>query len=102
MREHEVALISYCPLAQAGTLKRGLMTHPVLASLAEKYNVTVEQIMLAWNIRDGHTIAIPRSGKAEHTLQNADADQIELSKEDYQAIDRAFPKPVRKEYLDMQ
>ena len=102
MREHEVALMSYCPLAQAGTLKRGLMTHPVLVGLAEKYNATVEQIMLAWNIRDGYTIAIPRSGKAEHTLQNAGADLITLSEEDYQAIDRAFPKPVRKEYLDMQ
>lgn len=94
--------MSYCPLAQAGTLKRGLMTHPVLVGLAEKYNATVEQIMLAWNIRDGYTIAIPRSGKAEHTLQNAGADLITLSEEDYQAIDRAFPKPVRKEYLDMQ
>ena len=102
MWEHEVALMSYCPLAQAGTLKRGLMTHPVLVGLAEKYNATVEQIMLAWNIRDGYTIAIPRSGKAEHTLQNAGADLITLSEEDYQAIDRAFPKPVRKEYLDMQ
>lgn len=78
MREHEVALMSYCPLAQAGTLKRGLMTHPVLVGLAEKYNATVEQIMLAWNIRDGYTIAIPRSGKAEHTLQNAGADLITL------------------------
>lgn len=102
MREHEVALMSYCPLAQAGSLKRGLMTHPVLVGLAEKYNATVEQIMLAWNIRDGHTIAIPRSGRAEHTLQNAGADLITLSEEDYQAIDGAFPKPVRKEYLDMQ
>ena len=72
------------------------MTHPVLVGLAEKYNATVEQIMLAWNIRDGYTIAIPRSGKAEHTLQNAGADLITLSEEDYQAIDRAFPKPVKR------
>ena len=48
------------------------------------------------------TVAIPRSARAEYSLQNAAADRIKLSEEDYQAIDGAFPKPVRKEYLDMQ
>ena len=70
MRKHDVALMSYCPLAQAGTLRRGILNNPVLKEIAQKHNATVEQIMLAWNIRDGHTIAIPRSGKAEHTLLN--------------------------------
>ena len=83
MREHDVALMSYCPLAQAGTLREGILNNPVLKEIAKKYNATVEQVMLAWNIRDGHTIAIPRSGRAEHTLLNAQADQIQLTEEDY-------------------
>jgi diketogulonate reductase-like aldo/keto reductase len=101
MREHDVALMSYCPLAQAGTLREGILNNPVLKEIAKKYNATVEQVMLAWNIRDGHTIAIPRSGRAEHTLLNAQADQIQLTEEDYKAIDQAYPPPVRKEYLDI-
>lgn len=102
MRKHDVALMSYCPLAQAGTLKRGILNNPVLKEIAQKHNATVEQIMLAWNIRDGHTIAIPRSGKAEHTLLNAGADEIQLTEEDYKAIDQAYPPPTKKEYLDIQ
>ena len=102
MRKHDVALMSYCPLAQAGTLKRGILNNPVLKEIAQKHNATVEQIMLAWNIRDGHTIAIPRSGKAEHTLLNAVADKIQLTEEDYKAIDQAYPPPTKKEYLDIQ
>lgn len=102
MRKHDVALMSYCPLAQAGTLKRGILNNPVLKEIAQKHNATVEQIMLAWNIRDGHTIAIPRSGKAEHTLLNAGADKIRLTEEDYKAIDQAYPPPTKKEYLDIQ
>ena len=102
MRKHDVALMSYCPLAQAGTLKRGILNNPVLKEIAQKHNATVEQIMLAWNIRDGHTIAIPRSGKAEHTLLNAGADKIQLTEEDYKAIDQAYPPPTKKEYLDIQ
>ena len=102
MRKHDVALMSYCPLAQAGTLRRGILNNPVLKEIAQKHNATVEQIMLAWNIRDGHTIAIPRSGKAEHTLLNAGADEIQLTEQDYKAIDQAYPPPTKKEYLDIQ
>ncbi|OON87878.1 hypothetical protein BXO88_01500 [Oribacterium sp. C9] len=102
MVEHDVALMSYCPLAQAGTLKRGLMQNQTLEELAKKYEVSVPEILLAWNIRNGHTIAIPRSSRPEHTLSNAHADSIELTEEDLALIDKAYPAPVHKEYLDMQ
>ncbi|MGN8818885.1 aldo/keto reductase [Oribacterium sp. HCP28S3_H8] len=102
MLKHNVALMSYCPLAQAGSLRNGLFRNRTLVELAEKYHATVPQILLAWNIRNGHTIAIPRSSKAEHTLDNAKADQIILTAEDLAAIDRAYPAPTHKEYLDMQ
>lgn len=102
MREHNVTLMSYCPLAQAGTLKRGILSNTILKDLAKKYNATVEQIMLAWNIRDGHTIAIPRSSRFEHTLLNAASDNLQLTQEDYEKIDREFLPPTKKEYLDIQ
>ena len=102
MRKNQVALMAYCPLAQAGSLRSGLFSNKTLQSIAEAHHATVPQILLAWNIRDGHTIAIPRSSRAEHTLANAGADQITLSREELQAIDRVYPKPTHKEYLDMQ
>ncbi|MBE6004508.1 MAG: aldo/keto reductase [Lachnospiraceae bacterium] len=102
MLEHDVALMSYCPLAQAGSLKRGLMQNQTLEELAKKYEVSVPEILLAWNIRNGHTIAIPRSSRPEHTLSNAHADSIELKEEDLRLIDKAYPAPDHKVYLDMQ
>ena len=102
MVEHDVALMSYCPLAQAGSLKRGLMQNQTLEELAKKYEVSVPEILLAWNIRNGHTIAIPRSSRPEHTLSNAHADSIELKEEDLLLIDKAYPAPDHKVYLDMQ
>ncbi|WP_036608782.1 aldo/keto reductase [Oribacterium sp. P6A1] len=102
MMEHDVALMSYCPLAQAGSLKRGLMQNQTLEELAKKYGVSVPEILLAWNIRNGHTIAIPRSSRPEHTLSNAHADSIELTEEDLLLIDKAYPAPAKKVYLDMQ
>ncbi|MBP3241054.1 MAG: aldo/keto reductase [Oribacterium sp.] len=102
MVEHDVALMSYCPLAQAGSLKRGLMQNQTLEELAKKYEVSVPEILLAWNIRNGHTIALPRSSRPEHTLSNAHADSIELKEEDLLLIDKAYPAPDHKVYLDMQ
>ncbi len=102
MVKNNTTLMSYCPLAQAGSLRNGLFTNPSLKTIAEKHNATVPQIMLAWNIRNGHTIAIPRTGRKEHTLLNVAADLIELDAEDLKLIDRAYPKPVKKEWLDMQ
>ncbi len=102
MEEHNVALMSYCPLAQAGTLKRGLFSNKTIENIAKMHDCTVTQVLLAWNIRNGSTIAIPRSGKKEHTLLNAGADRIELTREELEAIDTEYKKPTHKEFLDMQ
>ena len=83
-------------------MRRGILNNPVFKEIAQKHNATVERIMLAWNIRDGHTIAIPRSGKAEHTLLNAGADEIQLTEQDYKAMIRLIRRQLKKEYLDIQ
>lgn len=102
MREHNVTLMSYCPLAQGGSLRNGLMTNPVLLKIASNHSATVPQILLAWNIRDGHTIAIPRSSKKEHTLSNAGADLISLTPEELSLINLEFPAPDHKVWLDTE
>ena len=102
MKEHHVALMSYCPLAQAGSLERSLFRSPVLRAIADKHGVPVSQVLLAWNIRDGQTIAIPRSSRPEHTLANAGADRLDLTEEELRMIDKVYPKPTHKEWLDMQ
>lgn len=101
MREHHVPLMAYCPLAQGGDLKRGLYQSPVLQKIAADHDATVSQVLLAFAVRGGDTIAIPRTGKKEHTLDNAGADQITLTAEELAAIDREYPAPKRKVYLDI-
>ena len=102
MRAHGVVLMAYCPLAQAGRLSCDLLGSSVLKEIAEKYGATPAQIALAWAMRDGNTIAIPRTGRKEHAVSNAGADTLELTAEDCAAIDRAFPPPTRKEPLHIE
>lgn len=102
MREHDVALMAYCPIAQGGRLSPGLRLNPQLKKIADKHNAGVEQIMLAFAIRDGHSIAIPRSGSREHTILNAKAGDIILTEEDIRSLDNEFPAPGRRTPLDIQ
>lgn len=102
MRESGVALMAYCPLAQGGSLRRGLFRSRALNDIAARRGSTVAQILLAWAIRGGNVIAIPRSSSPEHTAENAGADAIELTAEELAAIDREFAPPRRKEPLDIQ
>ena len=89
MRERGVALI-------------GLFRSRALNDIAVRRGATVAQILLAWAIRGGNAIAIPRSSSPEHTAENAGTDAIELTAEELAAIDREFAPPRRKEPLDIQ
>ena len=102
MRGRGVALMAYCPLAQGGTLRRGLFCSRALNDIAVRRGATVAQILLAWAVRGGDTIAIPRSSSPEHTAENASAGAIDLTAEELSAIDREFAPPRRKEPLDIQ
>lgn len=101
MRAHKVPLMAYCPLAQGGDLKRNLYTNPVLKRIASVHSCTAAQLLLAWAIRDGSTIAIPRSGSKAHVLENGAASQIKLTKEELESLDKEFPAPNRKMHLDI-
>ena len=102
MREHQVALMAYCPLAQGGSLRRGLLNNSAVLAIAEKHHATPIQVLLAWCVRDGHTIAIPRTGHPDHTLENAGTNALTLDEEDLARIDRQYAPPTHKMYLDIQ
>ncbi len=102
LRRAGMAFMAYCPLAMGGQLKRGVTENPVLKQIAEERGATVRQIMLAWVIRDGNTIAIPKSSSEKHTIENARAADILLTDEELDMIDREFPAPDRELPLDVE
>ncbi|MGL9734049.1 MAG: hypothetical protein ACR5LD_06520 [Symbiopectobacterium sp.] len=62
-----VPVMAYCQLAQAVTLHRNLFSHPVdKMRMAEKYQATSVQIMLAWVLRQPGVIAIPKANSVAH------------------------------------
>ena len=93
--------MAYCPLAQAGLLRSSLLKNPVLIEIAGKYNISIMQLLLLFVIRHENVIAIPRSSKKEHVIENSKVLELEITAEDLALIDSEFPPPSMKTYLDI-
>jgi methylglyoxal/glyoxal reductase len=68
-------------------LKQGqLLNEPVLEDIAHKYNKSVAQVILRWDLQHG-VVTIPKSIKEHRIIENADIFDFELSAEDMDKID---------------
>jgi diketogulonate reductase-like aldo/keto reductase len=100
-QQQNMPVMAYCPLAQAGRLRSGLMNHPALNELAQQKGITVAQLLLAWVISHDGVMAIPKAGSVAHVKENAAALGVVLTDEDKTVMEKAFPAPGRKTPLDM-
>ncbi|HCM84687.1 MULTISPECIES: aldo/keto reductase [Enterococcus] len=95
MRINEIPLIAYSPILK-GSLPDVNSERSVLKEIANNHRASVYQILLSWSIRDGRTIAIPKSSDTEHVRENIKALEIELAQEELIQLDHIFPKPITK------
>ena len=105
LRAHDVAVMAYCPLAQAGTLQRmhrDFMTDKTLLAIASKYGITVMQLLLAFVLKQDNLIAIPKAGTPGHVEQNAGVLGLSIAAQDWDEIDRTFWPPTSKMHLDIE
>lgn len=93
MKGHNMPLMAYAPIARGGCLGAELTKQKVLLDIAKKYQMDVFQILLAWFIRNGKTIAIPKSSNRDHILNNVKAVNIRLTEDDLTKIDSVYPEP---------
>lgn len=101
MQEKQLPLIAYAPIAQGDRLGGQLSASSNLQEIAQNHQATIFQILLAWSIRLGQTLAIPQSGKAEHVIENLKAAEIELTEAEIAQLDKDFPKPTTKQTLSI-
>lgn len=101
LRAHDIPVMAYCPLAQAGRLRAKMISDPVLKEVAEAHHATVFQILLAFAVYENDVFAVPKAGTLRHVQDNRKAAEIELSGQEYEMLNKAFPKPARVRGLDM-
>ncbi|WP_108425179.1 aldo/keto reductase [Flagellimonas amoyensis] len=59
----------------------------IMKKMAAKYNKTIAQVALRWDLQKG-VVTIPKSSKKERITSNADIFDFELTNEDIQALDK--------------
>jgi diketogulonate reductase-like aldo/keto reductase len=95
-QERGIPLMAYSPIEQGRLVRNG-----ELIRIAKAYQATPAQVALAFLLdRDG-IIAIPKSANPQRVEENAEAVNVDLSDEDWAALDAAFPPPESKKPLEM-
>lgn len=102
LKEKGIPVMAYCPLAQAASLQGSLLKSPAVNELADKYQVSPFQIILAFVLHQEMMIAIPKASSEKHVQLNRQAADLDLTAEDLALLERDFPKPTRKLPLDIQ
>lgn len=92
--EQKIAIMAYCPLAQGR-----VPASAILKEVAARHQATAAQIMLAWSLRSGHVIAVPKTGNLTRMAENAKAAEIRLTSQDLMDLDCDFPAPRRAKVL---
>lgn len=90
MRKRHRPLMAYSPIEE------GLLagdTHVVLREVAERHDASPVQVALAWTIRSGDVVAIPKAGSAAHVREDRGALDIKLTARDLEELDASFAPP---------
>ena len=102
-RELGVALVAYFPLASGRLTRAPDPAKPdrldalrrALTEVAEARQATRGQVALSWLLaRDAAIIPIPGASKAKHASENVAALNVQLTPDEFAAIDAAAPAPA--------
>lgn len=96
LREQGIPTMAYSPLGQ-GALARNRK----LRSLAHDVDTTPSALALAWLIRQGDMIVIPKASDVAHVHANRAAVDLELDNVTLARLDEIFPPPVGPTRLAM-
>ena len=78
-----IQVVAYSPLL---VMDQKLIGNPVFKLLSQKYNKSIPQIILRWDVQQG-VIPIPKSGNPIRLQQNIDIFDFQLSDVDMKEID---------------
>ncbi|NIK79191.1 diketogulonate reductase-like aldo/keto reductase [Paenibacillus castaneae] len=79
-KEQGIQMEAWSPLMQGQ-----LLDHPILKEIANKYNKTIAQIIVRWDLQNG-IVTIPKSTKEHRIIENASVFDFDLSRDDLARI----------------
>ena len=93
-QQRALPLMAYCPIDQSA-----LAGDARVAALAAPLGLSAAQLALAWTLRDGNVIAIPKAVREPHLRENFAAAAVALEATTLAALDALFPPPRKPQPL---
>jgi len=86
-RENDIIVTAYSPLGSRHLIKtnESITQQQIIIRLAEKYNCTPAQIILAWGMARGYAV-IPKSVNADRIIENMGALNVQLTDSEVKLI----------------
>jgi len=95
-RNRRIPIMAYSPLEQGRLAK-----DKTVQAIARRLDATPAQVALAWVLRQQGVAAVAKAAHFDHVRENRGALEIELTTEDLEELDEAFPPPTHKKPLEM-
>ena len=90
-QKEKVTVIAYSPLGQ-GKIPNGKgASYKVLDMIAAEHQKSRSQLALNWVLRHDSVVTIPKAVDKSHVKENAGVVGWQLSRDDYDRLDQAFP-----------
>jgi diketogulonate reductase-like aldo/keto reductase len=98
---HGVAVVAYSPFGHDNFPSPTSPGGRLLDEIARGLGASARQVALRFLVRRPAVLAIPKASSPEHAAENAGAGDLELTAEELDRIDRAFPRGPRPRSLPM-
>jgi diketogulonate reductase-like aldo/keto reductase len=95
-RERRIPIMAYSPFEQGRLLRERVLT-----GVAIRHRANTAQIALAWILRNGDMMVIPKTSTEARVRENHAALDIELTERDLVELAKAFPPPKRRRPLEL-
>jgi diketogulonate reductase-like aldo/keto reductase len=95
-RKRAIPIMAYSPFEQGRMLRERVLT-----AVAIRHRATTAQIALAWVLRQGDMVVIPKASTEAHVQENRAALDIELTEQDLAELAKAFPPPKGPRPLEL-
>ena len=95
-RERAIPIMAYSPLEEGRLLRERVLTQ-----VAIRHRASTAQIALAWILRQGDMMVMPKTSTEARVRENRAALDIELTERDLAELAKAFPPPKRRRPLEV-
>lgn len=99
LKENNIKVMGYCPISPDKELFNKLKNDELVLDIAEKHNISVPQLLLAFVNYRKDIIPIPRTSNPKHSFENAEILEWDLPDKDYDKLNEKFPAPNHKTSL---